>query len=76
MKVDDIVFEEIETGKKMAKIGKKHYLFISVGHPWNECAAYLSDKTGKIINEEPAIFGICSSPEILALELEASNENR
>ena len=69
MKAGDIVFKEIEAGKKMAKIGNDHYLFISVGHPWNECAAYLSDKTGNIINDEPAIFGGCSSPEILAMEL-------
>ena len=65
----DIVFEEIEAGKKMAKIGGSHYLFVSVGHPWNECAAYLSDVSGNVIDEEPAIFGVCSSPEILAMEL-------
>ena len=76
MKVGDIIFKDIEPGKKIAKIGTNHYIFISVGHPWNECAAYLSDKTGKIINEGPAIFGVCSSPEILALELEGHSESR
>ncbi len=65
----NIVFKEIEAGKKMAKIGDSYYLFISVGHPWNECVAYLSDRSGNVIGDEPAIFGVCSSPEVLAMEL-------
>lgn len=76
MKGNNIVFTDIEVGKKIAKIGTHHYLFVSLGHPWNECAGYLADEAGKIINEEPAIFGVCSSPEILALELEEQSENR
>ena len=64
-----ITFKDIEAGKKMAKIGDSHYLFISIGHPWNECVAYLADKSGNVIDDEPAIFGVCSSPEILAMEL-------
>ena len=75
MKTSNITFREIDTGKKVAQIAGKHYLFISVGHPWNECAAYLSDCNGKIINDEPAIFGVCSSPDILATKLQENVAN-
>tara|TARA_Y100001972_G_C7556789_1_gene279727 strand:+ start:324 stop:533 length:210 start_codon:yes stop_codon:yes gene_type:complete len=64
-----IKFKDFDHGKKLAKIKGRHYMFVSVGHPWNECAAYLADKSGNILDEEPAIFGVCASPESLAAEL-------
>ena len=67
--MDDLVFKEIEAGKKTAKIGDSHYLFVSVGHPWNECAAYLSDENGEIIEDEPVVFRICADAHDLALEI-------
>ena len=53
----------------MAKIGEKHYMFVSVGHPWNECAAYLSDKDGNILEDEPVLYSVGGSAYSLAMEL-------
>ena len=68
-KIMKIKFKNIGFGKKMAKIGEKHYMFVSVGHPWNECAAYLSDKHGNILEEEPVLYSVGGSAYSLAMEL-------
>ena len=44
-------------------------MFVSVGHPWNECAAYLSDKDGNILEDEPVVYSVCGSAYSLAMEL-------
>ncbi len=64
-----VKFKHFDLGKKMAKIGDKHYMFVSVGHPWNECAAYLSDEDGNILEEEPILYSVGSSARSLASEL-------
>ena len=64
-----INFKNFGAGKKLARIKGKSYLFISVGHPWNECAAFLSDKDGNIIEEEPVVYRVCASAYSLAMEL-------
>ena len=64
-----IKFKNFGLGKKMAKIGEKHYMFVSVGHPWNECAAYLSDKDGNILEDEPVLYSVGGSAYSLAMEL-------
>ena len=64
-----IQFKDFDLGKKMAKIGDKHYMFVSVGHPWNECAAYLSDKDGNILEDDPILYSVGGSPRSLASEL-------
>ena len=61
-----IQFKNFDLGKKIAKIGDKHYMFISVGH---ECAAYLSDKEGNILEEDPVLYRIGASAYSLALEI-------
>jgi len=64
-----IKFKNFGLGKKMAKIRNKYYMFVSVGHPWNECAAYLSDKDGNILEDEPVVYSVCGSAYSLAMEL-------
>ena len=64
-----VKFKNFDLGKKIAKIGDKHYMFISVGHPWNECAAYISDKEGNILEEDPVLYRIGASAYSLALEI-------
>tara|TARA_Y100001937_G_scaffold70392_1_gene95837 strand:+ start:6009 stop:6218 length:210 start_codon:yes stop_codon:yes gene_type:complete len=56
-------------GKKIAKIKDRHYMFISIGHPWNECAAYLADQDGNILEEEPVLYSVGASAYSLALEI-------
>tara|TARA_A100001515_G_scaffold47667_1_gene37629 strand:+ start:288 stop:503 length:216 start_codon:yes stop_codon:yes gene_type:complete len=69
IKLMKIKFKNFGLGKKMAKIQNKYYMFVSVGHPWNECAAYLSDKDGNILEDEPVVYSVCGSAYSLAMEL-------
>jgi len=64
-----VKFKNFGLGKKMAKIGEKYYMFVSVGHPWNECAAYLSDKDGNILEDEPVLYSVGGGAYSLAMEL-------
>ena len=69
-----IQFKNFDLGRKIAKIGDKHYMFISVGHPWNECAAYLSDKDGNILEEEPVLYSVGASAHSLARQLKQKHK--
>ncbi len=64
-----IKLKKIGLGKKLAKIQNKNYVFISVGHPWNECVAYSCDADGNIIDDEPVSFAIGCSSEQLANQI-------
>ena len=59
----------IALGKFITEINSAHYVFISVGHPWNECVAYRSDKEGNVLDEEPVSYAVGSSCEALAKQL-------
>ena len=61
--------KKIGLGKRVAKIKNNHYVFISVGHPWNECVAYKSDADGNVLDEEPVTYAVGSSCEALAQQL-------
>ena len=64
-----VVMKKIGLGKCVARIKNKHYVFISVGHPWNECVAYKSDASGNVLDEEPVTYAVGSSCEALARQL-------
>ena len=54
----------------------RHYLFVSMAHPWNECAVYLCDKEGNVQNEEPVLFRVGADSNVLIEDLitEKTNE--
>ena len=47
----------------------RHYLFVSMAHPWNECAVYLCDKEGNVQSEEPVLFRVGADPNVLTEDL-------
>lgn len=47
----------------------RHYLFVSMAHPWNECAVYLCDKEGNVLSEEPVLFRVGADPNVLTEDL-------
>ena len=63
------VLKKLGHGKVITQINGNNYVFISAGHPWNECACYLSNSVGEPIEEEPIVFRVCADPQILAQEL-------
>ena len=69
MEENNLTLKKIGHGKELAEINGNNYVFISVGHPWNECAGYLSNSEGEPIDEEPVVFRVCANPQILAQEL-------
>jgi hypothetical protein len=54
---------------EVRKIMGRHYLFVSVAHPWNECAVYLCDKEGNVQSEEPVLFRVGADVNVLTEDL-------
>ena len=55
--------------KEVKEIMGRHYLFVSMAHPWNECAAYLCDKDGNVQSEEPVLFRVGADSNVLIEDL-------